>query len=99
MTDAEFEAGKENIKTGLEAGYKIGYEQAKKEFERPHGEWIPEGFTNDRGETYYHCSLCFAVDKMDGSQLLNYCWKCGADMRGENYPMNDYMPDADGNIV
>jgi len=50
--------------------------------ERPHGEWV-KGITNDRGETYYHCSLCFAVDKMDGSQWINYCWKCGADMREE----------------
>lgn len=48
--------------------------------ERPHGEWVQDG-TNERGETYYHCSKCGAVDKMDGTQWLNFCWNCGADMK------------------
>jgi hypothetical protein len=55
-------------------GYKKGYEDAKKEFERPKGKWIKD----DNG--LIGCSHCRIV-WLRG--MTDFCPNCGADMREE----------------
>lgn len=55
-------------------GYKNGYKDAKKEFERPHGEW------QQVGEMTYRCTHCGWLKKIG---LMPYCENCGASMKKE----------------
>ena len=57
----------------LGKGLQMGYEQARKDFERPQGEWI---FTND-DYGFWHCNQCKAI----GSPNNNFCPACGALMK------------------
>lgn len=59
----------------LGKGLQMGYEQARKDFERPQGEWIIKtGVVSN----YSACSLC---DFADYRHLhFNYCPGCGARM-------------------
>lgn len=52
--------------------YNQGYEDARKKFERPKGQWIKANGT-------YYCSHCkhYAYE----SQRFDFCQDCGADMR------------------
>ena len=52
--------------------YQKGYADAKRDYERPRGEWI----TDERG---YVCSECGALHSDD----YPFCHMCGADMRKE----------------
>ena len=64
-------------------GYKKGYEDAKNEFERPHGEWHGNNFDE------HSCPLCghaaLYEEEPDGYYEVqsNFCPNCGADMRGK----------------
>lgn len=58
-------------------GYDKGFAEAKKQFARPHGEWI---HTED-GECY--CTLCKVRD-WTNSDDYRFCPWCGADMRKES---------------
>ena len=64
-------------------GYKKGYEDAKKEFERPQGEWILSCGT-------FYCSECnhYAYD----NRRFKWCPCCGADMRK---PQTQKFADSD----
>jgi ribosomal protein S27E len=56
-------------------GYKKGYEDAKKEFARPQGEWIDH--SEDYG--YVECPKCEHLTNCEGNvDELHYCWHCGA---------------------
>lgn len=61
-----------------EQAYSRGYEDAKKQFERPHGEWVL-----DKEFSFifnmYECSKC----RFNGSKRWHFCPQCGADMREE----------------
>ena len=67
--------------------FKEGYKQAildgKTNFSRPQGRWSFDSEFLMIGSPYgsYKCSNCgiHTDDKED-----NFCWNCGADMRGEN---------------
>lgn len=86
-----------NVELGEKIGYKKGFEDARKQFERPHGEWIKGreiSRTMLRGGTLYidyenfTCSVCgLVLDRLlyhvDGSPFYNFCPKCGASMREE----------------
>jgi len=57
----------------MREAYEAGYEKAKKEYERPQGEWV------DCGE-YYKCPFCENwVLTVDGKP--KFCGECGAKMR------------------
>ena len=68
-------------------GYKKGYEDAKKEYTRPHGKWITRHKQNNFGQDV----VCFECDKCGEYKLpiihtmitepLGGCPTCGADMR------------------
>lgn len=68
--------------------YQKGYEDAKKEFERPTGEWITRHKLNSFGQDV----VCFECDKCGEYKVplyhllitepLKVCPNCGADMRG-----------------
>lgn len=63
-----------------EQAYSRGYEDAKKEFERPHGEWIDH---SDEG--YVECPFCeHATTCDDNIEELHYCFFCGASMISSN---------------
>ena len=67
-------------------GYKKGYEDAKKEFERPQGEWVLqtyERFDNGNELYKYYCDKCGYREEhaYSDSKLSNFCPNCGADMR------------------
>ena len=57
-------------------GYKKGYEDAKKEFERPKGEWKYDGFCVTT--TQYKCNKC----EYSTLEKTNFCPNCGARMKG-----------------
>ena len=60
-------------------GYKQGYIDARKKYERPQGEWEYKEIANST-ITGYWCDQCHI-----GSQRnYNFCPYCGADMRGDN---------------
>lgn len=71
-------------------GYSDGYDDARKKYERPQGEWIK--VKEDRmsidmsGElvTRYKCSKCGRYIVTLPSKLVDYPFcHCGADMRGD----------------
>ena len=49
--------------------------------ERKTGRWILCG-DEDNGNAMYKCSLCFHSDIQAKSQVVPYCWWCGAKMEG-----------------
>lgn len=54
--------------------YEKGYADAKKAFERPHGEWEFDDLDCD-----YRCTVC----KNFNDFITDFCPNCGADMRKE----------------
>ena len=50
---------------------------------RERGRWIQHGELDEDGNGQYHCSVCSAGEKHNPIVDVPYCWKCGADMRGE----------------
>ena len=64
----------------IQAAYDRGYAQAKREFERPQGEWIRTGSLGN-GNAHYECSECHYGDEHAESQEVPYCWHCGASMK------------------
>ena len=59
--------------------YEKGYADAKRDYERPHGEWIVDT-EHSITMTFYKCTNC---DYFGGALHYKYCPKCGADMRKE----------------
>ena len=51
---------------------------------RERGRWISDGELDEDGNGQYHCSVCSAGEKHNPRVDVPYCWKCGADMRGED---------------
>jgi hypothetical protein len=49
------------------------------------GVWLYTGEIDEDGNVQANCSLCGAGDKHAESMVgkVPYCWKCGADMKGE----------------
>lgn len=63
-----------------EIGYREGYEEARKKYERPHGEWkvlMTEGTA--RKPIAWKCSVC--GKKPAYALTTAFCPNCGADMR------------------
>ena len=58
--------------------YDHGYAQAKRDFERPHGEWGDPFFWN--GKTYHKCTNCHISSEL--ILIDKYCPNCGAKMYG-----------------
>lgn len=48
-----------------------------------HGEWIFQRYSNLTGNAEYECSVCHYGETHVPSVEVNYCWHCGADMRGK----------------
>lgn len=59
-----------SVELGEKIGYKKGYEAARKQFERPHGEWV----LDINGDI--HCPNCGILHKVS-----NFCSYCGSDNR------------------
>ena len=69
------------LKTGFKQGFEAGYAKAKKDFERPRGEWKEVYLTPEEKCFYgelWECSVCWVRDKKS-----NFCPNCGADMLKE----------------
>lgn len=65
------------VELGEKIGYKKGFENARKQFERPSGEW--KDYTDDG---YVECPFCGSATNCDGNiDDLHYCFSCGANMR------------------
>ena len=68
-------------------GYKKGYEDAKKEYARPQGEWIRTGQENVYGGVVIKCSHCgitLVTSPERFEYAENYCDMCGAKMKIED---------------
>lgn len=82
-----YESEIDNAPTVPLPDFKEGYKQAildgKTNFSRPQGRWSFDSEFLMIGSPYgsYKCSNCgmHTDDKED-----NFCWNCGADMKGEN---------------
>ena len=61
-------------------GYKKGYEDAKKEYARPQGEWR---FTTHYARRYRVCPFCGSEKEDDRASGWYFCWHCGAHVKGE----------------
>lgn len=49
--------------------------------DRPKGHWIESGYVGN--DNYlFECSECHHTDTQSKAVKVNYCWHCGADMRG-----------------
>lgn len=60
--------------------YQKGYADAKRDYERPHGEWID----HSEDEGYLECPICGCLTNCNGNkEELHYCWNCGANMGEE----------------
>lgn len=78
----------DEIRQAFENGeiYKRGFEDARKRYERPQGEWILIDDVDDPLDRLnrYKCSECGRIIRIYDHQTLSdypYC-HCGADMRG-----------------
>ena len=79
----ELRDGQEFYGNGYKKGYEKGYEDAKKDFERPQGEWVigeewitpTDNPTDDYKVTTYTCPFCGRVEYT----YFDYC-RCGAKM-------------------
>lgn len=67
-----------------EQAYKRGYDDAKKEFERPHGTWVDV----PKYKGFYVCSKCLKrvngdFERFDRWEMKkdNFCSVCGSDNR------------------
>ena len=60
--------------------YEKGWEDSRKTFQRPKGEWIYERPNNTTYSDFVYCSEC---RKPNGFYITNFCPNCGADMRPE----------------
>lgn len=49
--------------------------------DRPQGHWIEKGYVGD-GKYLFECSECHSTDTQSKTAKVNYCWNCGADMKG-----------------
>ena len=50
--------------------------------DRPKGHWIESGYVGN--DNYlFECSECHYTDTQSKAVKVNYCWHCGADMRGD----------------
>lgn len=65
--------------------YEKGYKDA---LERKKGKWMISEIQREEdtinGNYLYICSCCNFSDTHAKTQIVPYCWHCGADMRGEN---------------
>lgn len=74
---------------GREDGYIEGYEEAKRERERPQGEWIVTAEDND-GVHRICCPFCHYEKGSNNTDTIivtftdfpKFCENCGADMKG-----------------
>ena len=62
----------------IEQAYLEGYEDAKKKYARPKGEWERVGLFYDRN--VIDCPFC--GDTFCRKDIPNFCENCGADLRG-----------------
>ena len=69
--------------------YHIGFEDARKMYERPKGEWEQTRYRSidQTGESYddgigFRCSNCANVFKVTSLARYNFCPNCGARMKG-----------------
>lgn len=46
------------------------------------GHWIPMGLVDANGNRNYECSECHHGDTHAKTQIVPYCWYCGAKMEG-----------------
>jgi hypothetical protein len=72
------EITEEDIQNAIKAGYENGYSMAQAKYQRPQGEWIIV-----KDEKYGDNVKCPFCGKELAGTDLNFCCKCGADMRGK----------------
>lgn len=68
--------------SSYQEGYTDGFDDARRNYERPHGEWkkIKRSLGDGKHSTFiYRCPFCGYVEGCKA----NFCGKCGADMRGK----------------
>ena len=51
--------------------------------ERKRGKWIQIEDVDANGNALYECPFCRKSDCHAVSQIVSYCWNCGADMKGD----------------
>lgn len=59
------------------------YIKNKLDYERYKGEWK---YTTHYARRYRVCPICTAEKEDDRSAGWNFCWHCGADLRGKKEP-------------
>ncbi len=71
------------VELGEKIGYKKGFEAARKQFERPQGEWIPKQMiVGGNGAFFMHDGFECKCGRVV-TQKENYCPECGAKMGGD----------------
>ena len=83
-----------NVELGEKIGYKKGFEAARKQFERPRGEWTSNG-----NDLEYICSVCGEdlpySDEYD--YQTNFCPNCGAPMNEEAFKKYNGLEEGEQN--
>lgn len=70
-----------NYQSGLALDMAISALSKNKEEDRLQGHWIEKGYVGD-GNYLFECSECHSTDTQSKAIKVNYCWCCGADMKG-----------------
>lgn len=66
----------------LENTYNQGFNDARKIYERPTGEWVYKKFDEETGiRNSYFCSKC---GYPQGQVYITFCGNCGARLKGSN---------------
>ena len=67
------------VVNAIEQAYLEGYEDAKKKYARPQGEWEIDTETR-----IMKCNRCRATENANRLLVdeMNFCYHCGADLRG-----------------
>ena len=81
LTEANLKSHMDSVEGGQENRSAIRIIMELPSVERKRGKWIQIEDVDANGNALYECPFCHKSDCHAVSQIVSYCWNCGAEMR------------------